>query len=285
MKKSLFKWMGSKKKLVPRILELLPKGFNTYHEPFMGSGVVFLSLEPTVSVCSDIFCEPIIIMRSIKNSPREFYEIFHKHSQELWENGGDYYYSIREYYNHNKENMNEVERAATFNFLLKSCFNGVIRFNPKKNNSWNVPWGKRGYKEIGFPIDNKEVELQVIEYSKFLNTGSKDFFVQSFDKSIEQAREGDLIYADPPYLISQKGHYSSWTKEDELLLFQKLDSAAKRGVHFVLSNVFIYKGEENKDLVEMYSEYEKITFQHTYIVNVRKTVEEILIHNIKCRGS
>lgn len=48
------KWVGGKGQLLPVLLPLLPKGWTTYHEPFLGGGALFFSLQPGRSILSDV---------------------------------------------------------------------------------------------------------------------------------------------------------------------------------------------------------------------------------------
>ena len=40
----LLKWVGSKQRLIPQLIPLLPRDFNAYHEPFAGSAALFFAL-------------------------------------------------------------------------------------------------------------------------------------------------------------------------------------------------------------------------------------------------
>ncbi len=277
---SPLKWMGGKTKLIPFIQQFIPK-YNTYYEPFFGSGAVFFSQQPNNSVCSDIQAEPILIINAIKNAPKEFYTLFSELSQQLWEEGSGFYYSLREKYN--KQNMSEFEKAVSFMILLRGGFNGLVRFNPR--GEWNVPFGDRGNKDSknqAVPLNNLFSLSKIEEYSLFLNSGNKQFLNQSFDKTIQMAKEGDFIYCDPPYLITTQ-QYNGWNIDDELLLVKELKEASKRGVRFILSNVYSYKGKENKELIDLYSEFKYELKSHNYIVGPkqdrRQVVEEIIIYN------
>ena len=44
--KTFIRWPGNKSKHVNKILPFIPNTFNTYIEPFVGSGALFLKLEP-----------------------------------------------------------------------------------------------------------------------------------------------------------------------------------------------------------------------------------------------
>jgi DNA adenine methylase len=283
MNKSPLKWMGSKKKLIKHILPLFPSKYNTYYEPFLGSGIVMFNLEPNNCVCSDVAPEPIIILNSIKDNYKEVYDNFKVMADKLWEEGEEYYYKLRSYYNENKENLDSIERASTFLILLRSCFNGVVRFNAKKNYSWNVPFGKRGSKEYSSsPLYNDNMLEEFKIYSDFLNRKNKEFKISHFKDTITRAGKDDLIYCDPPYITTGQ-EYSSWTIGDEALLAKELKAAHSRGAKFVLSNVYMYKGEENTPLKELYKEFNFVFIDHEYIIGPkakrRQKVEEVLITN------
>lgn len=277
---SPLKWMGGKTKLIPFIQQFIPK-YNTYYEPFFGSGAVFFSQQPEKAVCSDVQSEPILIINAIKNSPKEFYSLFDNLSQQLWEEGSNFYYTLRKKYNDG--NMSEFEKAVSFMVLLRGGFNGLVRFNPK--GEWNVPFGDRGNKDSksqAVPLNNLFSLSKIEECSSFLNSGDKQFINQSFETTIQRAKEGDFIYCDPPYLITTQ-QYNGWNDKHELLLANELKMADKKGVKFILSNVYLYKGKENKDLIDLYSGFKYELKDHNYIVGPkqdrRQVVKEIIIYN------
>ena len=51
--KPFLKWVGGKRQLLPELLERVPRGFDTYFEPFLGGGALFFSLLPEKAVLSD----------------------------------------------------------------------------------------------------------------------------------------------------------------------------------------------------------------------------------------
>ena len=40
--KAPLRWVGSKKRIINKIMENVPEEFNDYYEPFLGSGIVYL---------------------------------------------------------------------------------------------------------------------------------------------------------------------------------------------------------------------------------------------------
>ncbi|AGL90745.1 DNA adenine methylase [Candidatus Phytoplasma australiense] len=46
-------WIGSKKKMLPKLLKYIPTNYNNYYEPFLGSGALFQSLAPSIVTLND----------------------------------------------------------------------------------------------------------------------------------------------------------------------------------------------------------------------------------------
>ena len=52
--KTFIKWSGNKSKHINKFKEYIPKEFNTYIEPFIGSGALLLHLEPKKWIINDL---------------------------------------------------------------------------------------------------------------------------------------------------------------------------------------------------------------------------------------
>jgi DNA adenine methylase len=66
--------------------------------------------------------------------------------------------------------------------------------------------------------------------------------VADFEATIRMASQGDLVFADPPYVLKhnhngfRKYNESIFSWQDQLRLAEVLNSAARRGVNVVLTN-------------------------------------------------
>ena len=67
---SVLRWIGSKKRLIDDIKKHIPKKFNNYYEPFLGSSVVYLNM-------------PFKNKAYIKNAPMEIVQNDKKLLKEL----------------------------------------------------------------------------------------------------------------------------------------------------------------------------------------------------------
>lgn len=81
---------------------------------------------------------------------------------------------------------------------------------------------------------------------------------------------GDLVYCDPPYLISTgsyndgKRGFKDWTDVEEHQLLGLLDKLDSQGVKFALSNVLHHKGLSNDILIDWSRKYKVHYLNKTY---------------------
>lgn len=93
------KWAGGKRQLLPQIKERMPKQYNNYFEPFVGGGAVIFELLPANALINDINKSLINTYKQICKEPEAFLKAINKIDAEMWEDGKEYYYSLREHYN------------------------------------------------------------------------------------------------------------------------------------------------------------------------------------------
>ena len=243
------KWVGGKRQLLKQFRELglyPPEDFNplknTYFEPFVGGGAVFLDLLPQKSILSDMNEELVITYNVIKNDVDKLIKKLKEHQKN---NSKEYFLKIRA---QNLKKLSTVSIAARFIYLNRTCFNGLYRVNSK--GQFNVPYGK--YKNP-LIVDGENL----YKLSKILNERSVKILHQDYKKTVKNARKGDFIYFDPPYApLSPTSSFTSYTKdgfgEKEQIelrdLFWKLH---KKGCYVMLSN-------SNSDFInEIYGELTK----------------------------
>jgi site-specific DNA-adenine methylase len=75
------KWVGGKGQLLSQLLPLLPESWATYHEPFLGGGALFFSLQPARSVLSDVNPALVNVYRMVRDRPDALIVKMHRHVQ------------------------------------------------------------------------------------------------------------------------------------------------------------------------------------------------------------
>lgn len=130
MFKPVIKWSGSKRSQVNEILKYFPKEIDTYYEPFCGGasvlrGLLDSDIKVNSYVCSDISKPLIDLWNEIKNNPKELCD-YYENEREKFVKDKEYYYEVRKRFNNNED-------CKDFLFLLRTCANGMPRWNSKGN--------------------------------------------------------------------------------------------------------------------------------------------------------
>lgn len=170
-------------------------------------------------------------------------------------------------------------------FYALTCysFNYQYRFN--NNHEYNSSFGRN---RSHF---SKRMEKRFVDFVHRINDIDIVFDNKDFrDIDLSDADENDLVYCDPPYLISVgnyndgKRGFKGWDEGDEKDLLGLLDKLDEQGARFALSNVLEHKGQSN-DLLKSWSKKYKIHYLDkdysncNYQVKNDKKSIEVLITN------
>lgn len=166
-------------------------------------------------------------------------------------------------YNDLRAEYNRSPSPLDLFVLICFSFNHQIRFNSK--HEFNTSFGKER-STYNTNIENNLVKFCDTLQKKNIILSTVDF--RDFDFSILDP--GDMLYCDPPYLITTgsyndgKRGFKDWTSEEDTALLNLLDTLNERGIMFALSNVFTHKGLTNDGLIEWSKKYSVTYIDKTY---------------------
>ena len=179
MVKPIIPWMGGKRRLVDKILPLIPK-HTCYVEVFAGGAALFYNKEPSkAEVLNDINGDLVNLYRVVQNHFEEFVRQFKWAivSREMfeWEKLKD------------PTTLTDIQRAARFFYLQKSCFGGkaesptygISRMSPPRFNLLRL---EETLSEAHCRL--ARVNIEHLDWQAC---------VRKYD------RPGTLFYLDPPY--------------------------------------------------------------------------------------
>ena len=274
--KSPYKCLGIKTRICGEILSKVKnEDYDRWIEPFSGSCVVGLSERPTRAVFGDINPFVMEFFKGLQNgtfSPEVMTNFLKKENALLRQKGEKHFLEVRERFNKNKNILDYL-------FLCRTCFNGVARFNSKKNFSASF---------------RKEVitEKMLYKIHSFMNeflgivTPEWEFLVQDFNDTFEMVKEDDILYCDPPYLGLANDYYSTWSIGEEERFFELCTSVPCE----VIVSSWISRGSIKN---ERLGEWEKAGFtmqpvsRHSPVsakVSTRETLVEAIFHRGKNIG-
>ena len=230
------RWAGGKRKLAGLISDCFPEDFwaseNKFYEPFVGGGALMLHLGdsdssrfipgPRIAI-NDMNPDLICTYESIRDNVEELIEKLQDLSVDL---SKERYLEIR-----SQHELLGTDRAARFIYLNKTGFNGLWRVNSK--GLYNVPWGQMKNPTVYEPETLRKISMRL---SGALITH------MSFERIVEQATEGDVVYFDPPYIpLSDSSSFSQYAMADfglneQKLLAKTIEKLAEKSVNVILSN-------------------------------------------------
>lgn len=227
------RWAGSKRVLLPQLLDALPSTYGTYREPFLGGGSLFFLLEPRHAVLSDSCQDLVATYEAVRDNPSAILRYLAPLRPDR-----DLYYQIR-----SNRSSARFKRAAEFIYLNKTCWNGLYRVNAQ--GEFNVPYGAPRTDDI---IDPSNLRACATALScPEVNLSSEDF-----EDALLEAEAGDLVFLDPPYVT---GHNNNGFVDYNELIFSWHDqervakvaiSLAAMGVHVLVTNAF------HQDVLDLY---------------------------------
>jgi DNA adenine methylase len=217
-KTQLLKWIGNKQRMAGEIISNFPQ-FNTYHEPFLGSGGVLGVLSPKRAFASDAF-KPLMEIWECLHEDKIKLVKWYSERQELVAKLGK-----KEAYEKVLANYNRNPNGADFVFLSRSCYGGVVRFR-KEDGYMSTPCGAHD------PISPTSFASRVEEWQE--RTKGTTFRHLGYEEAMLEAKKGDIIYCDPPYSDSQAILYGAQRFSLSHLL-EIIQDCKNRGVYVALS--------------------------------------------------
>ena len=213
------KWAGGKGSLIPQLNNFYPYELKNgiierYIEPFVGGGAVLIDILQKYDVqeayAFDINIDLInsynVIKRNVEDLITNLKQMETEYLQLEQEERKNYFYNKRDEYNNYtlKENEQNIQRAAQFIYLNRTCFNGLYRVN--KAGKFNVPMGSHKNPTI---CDEENLK----NLSKLIQ--NVQFQYGDYKRSMEYVTENTFVYFDPPYRpLNVTSGFTSYTKED-----------------------------------------------------------------------
>jgi len=231
---TIIKWAGGKRLLIDQIAKIIEpnkisKEGGRYFEPFIGGGAIAFALELENTAINDSNKELINMYNVIKDNPTDLIRLLKIHQLKY---SDAYYEKIRKMdRSKNYDKISNVEKAARFIFLNKTCYNGLYRVN--SSGHFNVPKGK--YKNPDITMEKK-----ILGLNKLLNEKNFQITCLDFAEAVKDAKKGDVVYFDPPYDYEETGFTSysaiGFNKSDLVRLKNLCDSLIEKGCKVIISN-------------------------------------------------
>lgn len=194
----LLKWVGSKRRQLPVLLDALPMTMLHYVEPFLGGGSTFFAIWQRV--------KEAVILGDVNAPLMNFYRMVRDRTDDLidqvsaggYENDSTHYYMVRERFNAGKDATQYpgdrrgddlLQLAADFYYLNRCGYRGLYR--ESKGGKFNTPYGHYKTPWGGAPAGKFREAATALARASLLTW--------PFQSTITAAPAGAFIYCDPPY--------------------------------------------------------------------------------------
>ncbi len=296
VKRSPLFYVGDKYKLISEIKTHFPKKIDNFVEPFVGGGSVFMNVEANNFILNDIDTNVIALHRHLSVQANNV-DLFFNNIWRIIEKYGlscSYLYDIvpddlklqfpktyfakynKDKYSQLRTDYNNSDRTdiTILYLLLIYGFNRMLRFNSKG--------------DFNLPVGNVDFNLNTVNalnsYFEEICKKSPNWFNLNFRTFLSQLQlsKSDLVYLDPPYLITFSEYNKLWNEDTESELLDLLDNISKKDVKFAISNVTHYKGRTNDIFIEWAKKYHTYSIKSNYISyhdNTIKSFNEVLVTN------
>jgi len=233
--KPLLKWAGGKRQIAEELFTHFPEDWNeqTFIEPFIGGGAMFLHLNPNKALIADLNKRLIGFYTHVRNSPDAVFQgitnLGNEFNKAGADNKKDFYLQLRTTYN--SSDVNSIESAILLYVINKLCFNGLYRENSK--GFYNVPFGQKK----SFPVLEENAihdASALLKHTTILNA--------DFETTLSHAVKGDFVYLDPPYIpLAITSSFTSYQADgfgiaDQKRLAAKMLELKDSGIKAMCSN-------------------------------------------------
>lgn len=230
--KPLCKWSGGKRDEIKEFKRFYPSEFDRYLEPFAGGAAVFFDLEHGgENVINDVHPELVNF----------YYQMALGHSQEIYDLVSSWGISEQDYYYVRGGGKklpkgspvfipsNDIEKAAQFIYLRKTCFRGMIRYNSE--GKFNIPWGK--YKSVNFNDLINPRYTSLLERTT-ITLGDYSVVFDNYNGP------NNFFFIDQPYdsTFSDYGG-DDFTRQNQIELFEKFSTSDSKCLMVVGGSPFI----------------------------------------------
>lgn len=220
------KWAGGKRSLLHRLLALAPKKIGVYHEPFAGGAALFFALRAEgrfsrarlndtnarlMRTYGAVQKDAEGVIRRLRRMPNEEEFFLRTRARRI-----------------DAEVHSAV--AAWMIYLNRTCFNGLYREN--RRGEFNSPFGRYANPTI-CNAENLRACSRALAGVKL---SSADFRAAAL-----QAKPGDFVFCDPPYLRRTGEEFTTYTADgfghaDHVRLRDTMAALREAGVRVMITN-------------------------------------------------
>lgn len=268
------KRQGNKSKYLKYIIPNIPSTYNTYIEPFVGSGAVFLKLEPSKWIINDLSTDIFNFWMLVKQNPElliQNLKMFSVKFKKLSKQKKILF--CRELVSSFNNIKTQTKKIIIEKFIMTFCsFNGSLFRNQKY---YFTGLDFNSLKNI-FPFLKSTYFEHINNISKYLNNSNGKIYNNDYKVILNKSKKGDFLFLDPPYIDDNyQFQYNKDEKVDNSFiqeLYHQIKLLDKKGVKWLMTQA------DTPIIRKLFKNY-TITKYPVYRMNLKSYKYELIIKN------
>jgi DNA adenine methylase len=273
--RTFIKWLGNKSKHTKHLLRYVPENYNTYIEPFIGSGALFIKLQPKKWIINDLNKDLISVWNTVKDNPNSIIAYFKNFAKKFIKMSKEDKVRYCKTITSSIEGLPYGTRRAIIYLLMKYCSymgtilrDGHYRFYGLE---LRILVGKYFFLTEGYYTNLRE-------NSEFLNKSKGKIYNKDYKFILSKAKKGDFVFLDPPYIepkLKYQFQYNTGEKLDNSFLQELLKEVKKLDAKHVY---WMMTQADTPAIRKLFNKYTIKTFK-VYRLTSKSYKNELIIMN------
>jgi len=239
--KTFIRRPGNKSKHIKYILPLIPDFEGTYIEPFVGTGAVFLNLQPKKWIINDINKELIDIWKLVRDNPELFIEEIDKiKDRVLTLNTKSKIKYCKNITSEIENEIDDISRAIKYHIMTYCSFESSLEHSYSTQKYFFTGLYKPLFKSNTCHVFTDKYKDKIRKLKPVLQNGL--VLNQDYYQVLECVKEGDFVFLDPPYLGDKEYKFSYNSDENINNIFvsklqDELEKLDKKSVKWMMTQI------------------------------------------------
>lgn len=199
--KTFIRWMGNKSKYLKSLTPHVPQSYDTYVEPFVGSGALFLYLKPPKWIINDTNTDLINLWKLVYHRPQIILKMIKAFQQKLEPLSFE---EKKLYCKHLTNQLATMKSGFQRSIIILMMKHLAYMGHIITNNKYIFP----GYTNKPIHMFTDTYRHNLLEIGKFMKNTNGEIYNNDYKKILQTTKQNDFVFLDPPYIEHHNYQFS-----------------------------------------------------------------------------
>jgi len=207
---------GNKSRHLKYIMPFIPDFDGTYIEPFVGTGAVFLKVEPKTWILNDINDELMDLWKLVRDDPEFLLDEIHKLKEKLLSlDTQDKIRYCKEITEGIGDEKNLRLKSIKCHLMTYCSFESTLSHSYSSSQFFFTGLYKPLYESNSCHVFTDAYRDKIRHLTSVLSKGKGSLLTQDYREVLKDAKAGDFVFLDPPY-VGDKSYTFAYNEDDGL---------------------------------------------------------------------